>query len=307
MGAMGANAAVGSRAAAPQAGIPGFTVAVRSVDAGTRSHRSHRLGRSRLSRQPPGIGRRPGWTPRRRDRRRHRRANRPGPIRRQSLDRQDGHRRGRGRAGSRRRGDPDLGNTSVDAPARAHVARPRPLPRCRPPCEPSLRPRGPLRRAHHGRGSGRFPAAFGRGPQDRPRRRADPRDGLDAGLARRNGGTRPHRYPRLRSSPAHPRRFRGRDRVAGARRREAQEQGRGSARRQRRHRAGFRVRHGHEQGDDLFGRFPPEELPLMSKREVAELLLDRVVVRLLAAVSVEPTPPAADPAVAPAELTEAGK
>jgi len=52
---------------------------------------------------------------------------------------------------------------------------------------------------------------------------------------------------------------------------------------------------------------PPEELPLMSKREVAELLLDRVVVRLLAAVSVEPTPPAAAPAVAPAELTEAGK
>ena len=52
---------------------------------------------------------------------------------------------------------------------------------------------------------------------------------------------------------------------------------------------------------------PPEELPLMSKREVAELLLDRVVVRLLAAVSVEPTPPAVAAAVAPPELTEAGK
>jgi phosphopantothenoylcysteine decarboxylase/phosphopantothenate--cysteine ligase len=52
---------------------------------------------------------------------------------------------------------------------------------------------------------------------------------------------------------------------------------------------------------------PPEELPLMSKREVAELLLDRVVVRLVAAVSVEPTPPAVAAAVAPPELTEAGK
>jgi hypothetical protein len=45
----------------------------------------------------------------------------------------------------------------------------------------------------------------------------------------------------------------------------------------------------------------------MSKREVAELLLDRVVVRLVAAVSVEPTPPAVAAAVAPPELTEAGK
>jgi phosphopantothenoylcysteine decarboxylase/phosphopantothenate--cysteine ligase len=61
----------------------------------------------------------------------------------------------------------------------------------------------------------------------------------------------------------------------------------------------------------------PEELPLMSKREVAELLLDRVVVRLLAAVGVEPTVPvlapvpaavpATAPAPAPTELTEAGK
>ena len=54
---------------------------------------------------------------------------------------------------------------------------------------------------------------------------------------------------------------------------------------------------------------PPEELPLMSKREVAELLLDRVVVRLLAAVSVEPTGPGSAPAAAAtaAELAEAGK
>jgi phosphopantothenoylcysteine decarboxylase/phosphopantothenate--cysteine ligase len=38
---------------------------------------------------------------------------------------------------------------------------------------------------------------------------------------------------------------------------------------------------------------PPEELPLLSKREVAELLLDRVVVRLVAAVSRETTEAAA--------------
>jgi phosphopantothenoylcysteine decarboxylase/phosphopantothenate--cysteine ligase len=52
----------------------------------------------------------------------------------------------------------------------------------------------------------------------------------------------------------------------------------------------------------------PEELPLMSKREVAELLLDRVVVRLLAAVGGESAAPVPAPAPAPApELTEAGK
>jgi phosphopantothenoylcysteine decarboxylase/phosphopantothenate--cysteine ligase len=38
---------------------------------------------------------------------------------------------------------------------------------------------------------------------------------------------------------------------------------------------------------------PPEELPLLSKREVAELLLDRIVVRLVAAVSGETTEAAA--------------
>jgi hypothetical protein len=46
----------------------------------------------------------------------------------------------------------------------------------------------------------------------------------------------------------------------------------------------------------------------MSKREVAELLLDRVVVRLLAAVGGESAAPVPAPAPAPApELTEAGK
>jgi phosphopantothenoylcysteine decarboxylase/phosphopantothenate--cysteine ligase len=55
----------------------------------------------------------------------------------------------------------------------------------------------------------------------------------------------------------------------------------------------------------------PEQLPLMSKREVAELLLDRVLVRLLAAVGGEsavPVPaPTPAPAPATAELTETGK
>jgi phosphopantothenoylcysteine decarboxylase / phosphopantothenate---cysteine ligase len=45
----------------------------------------------------------------------------------------------------------------------------------------------------------------------------------------------------------------------------------------------------------------PEELPLLSKREVAELLLDRVVVRLVAAARAETVPLAAP------ELTEVGK
>ena len=45
----------------------------------------------------------------------------------------------------------------------------------------------------------------------------------------------------------------------------------------------------------------PEELPLMSKREVAELLLDRVVTRLVAAASAEIVP------VAMGDLTEIGK
>jgi phosphopantothenoylcysteine decarboxylase/phosphopantothenate--cysteine ligase len=57
----------------------------------------------------------------------------------------------------------------------------------------------------------------------------------------------------------------------------------------------------------------PEELPLLSKREVAELLLDRVVVRLQATVSIEPTASVPVPVPAPAtaataaELAEAGK
>jgi phosphopantothenoylcysteine decarboxylase/phosphopantothenate--cysteine ligase len=46
---------------------------------------------------------------------------------------------------------------------------------------------------------------------------------------------------------------------------------------------------------------PPEELPMLSKREVAELLLDRVVVRLVAAVSGEST------AAAAPEPTEVGQ
>jgi phosphopantothenoylcysteine decarboxylase/phosphopantothenate--cysteine ligase len=45
----------------------------------------------------------------------------------------------------------------------------------------------------------------------------------------------------------------------------------------------------------------PEELPMLSKREVAELLLDRVVVRLVAAAHTETVPLAAP------ELTEVGK
>jgi phosphopantothenoylcysteine decarboxylase/phosphopantothenate--cysteine ligase len=45
----------------------------------------------------------------------------------------------------------------------------------------------------------------------------------------------------------------------------------------------------------------PEELPLLSKREVAELLLDRVVVRLVAAENAEIVP------VAMGDLTEIGK
>jgi phosphopantothenoylcysteine decarboxylase / phosphopantothenate---cysteine ligase len=45
----------------------------------------------------------------------------------------------------------------------------------------------------------------------------------------------------------------------------------------------------------------PEELPMLSKREVAELLLDRVVVRLVAAAHTETLPLAAP------ELTEVGK
>jgi phosphopantothenoylcysteine decarboxylase/phosphopantothenate--cysteine ligase len=49
---------------------------------------------------------------------------------------------------------------------------------------------------------------------------------------------------------------------------------------------------------------PPEELPLLSKREVAELLLDRVVVRLVAAVSGETTEPA-EPAPEPEAEPEA--
>ena len=46
---------------------------------------------------------------------------------------------------------------------------------------------------------------------------------------------------------------------------------------------------------------PPEELPLLSKREVAELLLDRVVLRLVAAENAEIVP------VAMGDLTEIGK
>ena len=50
---------------------------------------------------------------------------------------------------------------------------------------------------------------------------------------------------------------------------------------------------------------PPEELPLLSKREVAELLLDRVVVRLVAAVSGETTAETTE--AAEPEPTEAGQ
>ena len=54
---------------------------------------------------------------------------------------------------------------------------------------------------------------------------------------------------------------------------------------------------------------PPEELPLLSKREVAELLLDRVIVRLASAGS-ESTGGAASAgttAPTPAKVTEDGK
>ena len=227
---------------------------LRRAVAAPRSRLGERRGERRFDRAASHGPRRP---PRRRHRRRHRRADRPGPLRRQPLDGQDGRRRRPGSARPRRGRDAHSRQSLGRAARRAPTSLgPRPPPRCRQRCGRSRRPRAPASTSWSWPPpwptSGRAVRAarkLGRAA------RADPRNGADAGPA---GRARPSACaPASAGSgapPAHPRRLRGRDRLAGAGRREAALQGSGPARRQRRHRARLGLRHGHEQGHDLLDR-----------------------------------------------------
>jgi phosphopantothenoylcysteine decarboxylase/phosphopantothenate--cysteine ligase len=308
MGAMGANAAVGSRAAAPQAGIPGFAVAsapwkpgpdliAATASAGAASP----AGRPESGGDLAGLHVvvTAGGTAEPIDPVRfvgNRSTGKMGiAVAEAALD--------RGAAVTL-----ILGNVSVDAPARAHVARAETAAEMQAALRALTPPEGP-----------RFDVLIMAAAvaDFRPRSAADHKIGRADGLTLEMDST-----PDLLAETAE--RVRTGIRGSGARRPIlvgfAAETG-------SLERAAEKLKN---KGVDLLAAndvtepgsgfatdtnkvtiysvdSPPEELPLMSKREVAELLLDRVVVRLLAAVSVEPTPPAAAPAVAPAELTEAGK
>ncbi len=257
-----------------------------------RSARPSRVTTARRSRSAPrGRPRRP---PRRRDRRRHGRADRPGPLHRQPLDRQDGGRHRRGRPGARRGGDPHrrphvsvpLPGRRTSRPGRVHGRR------CEPPLLEALD--GPRRRGRASTCSSWPPPSptSGRaGPpptEARPRRRADARARADAGHP---GRGRPAAFAGRRErcsdrpaarAPADPGRLRRRDRLARARRRRSC-----AARASTCSSANDVAEPGSGFGTDTnrvtilaAGRGRPTPWPLLTKREVADRLLDRVVLVL---------------------------
>ncbi len=152
--------------------------------------------RARPGRPPAGRRRGPRRRPRRPPRghhgRRHGRADRPGPVHRQPLDRQDGRRPGpRPRSIAGARVTLIVGHVSVPLPAGggSRSSTRRPPPRWARPSASGPRRR---RRPGHGRRGRRLPAAHGRDHQARPRRRPDARARADRGHPgrRRRRGSR---------------------------------------------------------------------------------------------------------------------
>ena len=160
--------------------LPAIVDAVVAV-IGSRAGASSGRGRATADRRA-AEGRRPVRSPRRRQRRWDARSDRPGPLHRQSIDRQDGHRdRGRG-PGAWRAGHPRCCRHRGDAAARRDhdPCRDRGGDACRPPStHPCRRRTGGFRCARHGGGGRRFPAVEPRRDEARAWRRSDPRARAD--------------------------------------------------------------------------------------------------------------------------------
>ncbi len=245
-----------------------------------RRGRGRRAGPGRGRGRPPaGCGAapraRPRGPPHRDQRRRHRRADRPGSVHRQPLDRQDGRRPRPGRAGPRRAGHARRRERLGGAAGRC-AGRPRRDDRRD--AGRGARPRRRGGRADHGRRGRRLPAAPRGDEEAEPRRGPDDRARADRGHPRRGLGRRPG----TRRAPAEtrPRRVRRRDRLPGAGRQEAAAEGR------RLLVANDVAEEGSGFGTDtnrvtiLAADGSEQALPLLSKREVADRILDRVATAL---------------------------